>query len=218
MAAAGGVARGPVTPAAILALQRSAGNQAVSRLLAEDQHGAGGLLEDAMSSPGLPPAGPVRAELESYYQNDFSAARIHDNPSAHRAAAAMGAEAMTIGTDVFLGAGAAARRDVLGHEFSHVDANLKGIPETGRDSGTGITVTDPRQPSERAAAAAGTAFAAGAAKVPSAITQRALEVEYPHPEDNGAASAPSIIAQRAPTVYMPDGGGRMDRRQLRSSA
>lgn len=33
-----GAARGPMTPATILALQRSAGNQAVSRALADDQH------------------------------------------------------------------------------------------------------------------------------------------------------------------------------------
>ncbi len=176
-----GAIRGPLTPAAIVALQRSIGNRAVSRVLAEeiDESGPAGqreLIEAAFSSPGRPLAGPMRTDLESYYQSDFSAARIHDNPVAQRATAALGAEAMTIGTHVFLGEGAAGRKDIIGHEFGHVNENLKGVAETGNDNGAGVSVTDPGQRSERRAAADGAAFAVGAETAPSVTAQRAVGV------------------------------------------
>lgn len=171
-------ARVPVTPAAVGALQRSAGNMAISRARrtgkhADDAASQRALIQAAMSSPGRQPVGPMRAELESFYQSDFSAARIHDNPTAQRAAAAMGAVAMTIGTHVFLGAGAAARKDIIGHEFGHVSQNLKGVTETGDDHGAGVAVTNPGQESERIAAANGAAFAAGVPTAPSVTARRA---------------------------------------------
>lgn len=178
----------PMTPGSILALQRSVGNSTVSRALAEEREGAGSgpaaardLLGTALASPGRPLAGPLRTELESYYQADFSAARIHDNPVAQRATEALGAQAMTVGTHVFLGAGASTRKDIIGHEFGHVSENLKGVAETGRDNGAGVTVTDPAQRSERAAEADGTAFAAGARTAPSVTAQRAVAPDQDQP-------------------------------------
>jgi hypothetical protein len=113
----------------------------------------------------------LRAEADSFYRNDFSPARIHDDPLAQRATEALGAQAMTVGTHVFLGRGAAADREVLGHELGHVDKNLRGDRETGNDNGAGVRVTDPGQSSERTAAADGAAFAAGADTAPSLTTR-----------------------------------------------
>ncbi|MGA5296903.1 eCIS core domain-containing protein [Streptomyces koyangensis] len=110
----------PATPEAVMALQRSVGNRVVARLAGQDQHvhgagcgheggaGPGGseqraLLDAAVTSPGRPLSGSLRADAESFYQNDPSATRLHDSPVAQRATAAMGAQAMTIGTHVFLG-------------------------------------------------------------------------------------------------------------------
>jgi hypothetical protein len=84
----------------------------------------------------------------------------------------VGAEAYTLGTHVFLGSGAN-RKEVIGHEFGHVDKNIKGVAETGSDNGAGVSVTDPGQASERAAAADGAAFAAGARIAPSVATRPA---------------------------------------------
>ncbi|MFE6717900.1 DUF4157 domain-containing protein [Streptomyces albidoflavus] len=180
----------PATPEAVMALQRSVGNRVVARLAGQDQHvhgagcgheggaGSGGpeqraLLDAAVASPSRPLSGSLRADAESFYQNDLSATRLHDSPVAQRATAAMGAQAMTIGTHVFLGAGASASREIIGHELGHVDKNVRGVPETGRGNGSGVSVTDPGQHSERTAAADGAAFAAGETTAPSVVAQRA---------------------------------------------
>ncbi|MFI2671694.1 DUF4157 domain-containing protein [Streptomyces albidoflavus] len=180
----------PATPEAVMALQRSVGNRVVARLAGQDQHvhGAGcrheggadsggpeqrALLDAAVASPSRPLSGSLRADAESFYQNDLSATRLHDSPVAQRATAAMGAQAMTIGTHVFLGPGASASREIIGHELGHVDKNVRGVPETGRGNGSGVSVTDPGQHSERTAAADGAAFAAGETTAPSVVAQRA---------------------------------------------
>jgi hypothetical protein len=186
-----GVTGGPMTPATVLALQRSVGNNVVSRLIDRDehQHGAGcghdgiddsspkaqaQLLNEAMATPSTPLSGSLRSEAESFYQADLSPTRLHDNPVAQRATAALGAQAMTVGTHVFLGPQAAGRKDVIGHELGHVKENLSGVRETGKDNGAGVTVTDPGQGSERAAEADGAAFGAGADVAPSVVAQRAV--------------------------------------------
>ncbi|MFC7980369.1 DUF4157 domain-containing protein [Streptomyces sp. NPDC057336] len=208
-----GATAGPVTPRTALALQRSVGNRAVSRLVDQDQtqtqtqaqaqdqhvHGAGcghggiedgspagqrQLLDEAMASPSRPLGGSLLSEATAFYRNDLSAARIHDNPTAQRATVALGAQAMTVGTHVFLGPQAAGRKDLIGHELGHVDKNLRGHHETGNSNGAGVTVTDPGQDSERAAEADGAAFAAGAATAPSVVAQRAASE---HTDDVAAA-------------------------------
>ncbi|MFG2679437.1 DUF4157 domain-containing protein [Streptomyces sp. NPDC048392] len=193
------VSGGPMTPATVLALQRSVGNHVVSRLIGQDEHrhGAGcghdgladsspegqvQLLNEAMSTPSSPLPGPLRSEAESFYQTDFSPARFHDNPVAQRATAALGAQAMTVGTHVFLGPQAAGRKDLIGHELKHVKENMSGVRETGNDNGAGLPVTDPGQSSERTADADGAAFGAGAKIAPSvaalgAVTDHADEAE-----------------------------------------
>lgn len=188
---AGRVGTGPMTPATVMALQRSVGNNAVQRLIKQDehQHGAGcghdgiddgspkgqvQLLNEAMATPSSPLSGPLRSEAESFYQADLSPTRLHDNPVAQRATEALGAQAMTVGNHVFLGPQAAGRKDVIGHELGHVKENLAGVRETGNDNGAGLAVTDPGQGSERAAEADGAAFGAGARTAPSVVAQRAV--------------------------------------------
>ncbi|WP_416531283.1 DUF4157 domain-containing protein [Streptomyces coelicoflavus] len=184
------VSGAPMTPATVMALQRSVGNHAVQRLIGRDehQHGAGcghdgfddkspqgqvQLLNEAMATPSSPLGGSLRSEAESFYQTDLSPTRVHDNPVAQRATAALGAQAMTVGTHVFLGPQAAGRKDVIGHELGHVKENLSGVRETGNDNGAGLAVTDPGQGSERAAEADGAAFGAGAKIAPSVAARGA---------------------------------------------
>ncbi|MEV0278052.1 DUF4157 domain-containing protein [Streptomyces sp. NPDC050610] len=174
----------PLTAAEVTSIQRLANPRTVARAADQEQHvhgagcGHGGdgpdaaaaqseLLKSAMSSPSQPLGGSLRAEADSFYQNDFSPARIHDNPVAQRATEALGAQAMTVGSHVFLGRGAAGNMEVMGHELGHVDKNLRGIQETGNDNGAGVSVTDPRQGSERTAEIDGAAFASGAETAPS---------------------------------------------------
>ncbi|WP_239765814.1 DUF4157 domain-containing protein [Streptomyces sp. CL12-4] len=176
----------------MLDLQHRAGNAAVARAVEAERHEHGpgcghgqaadtgptaqrGLLDAAMATPSSPLPGPFLAKAKSFYQNDnLSAGRVHDNPTAQRATAAMGAQAMTVGSHIFLGPSAVGNTEILAHEASHLDKNLRGVRETGNDNGAGVTVTDPGQGSERAAVADGAAFASGAATAPSVVAQRAV--------------------------------------------
>ncbi|MEU5141973.1 DUF4157 domain-containing protein [Streptomyces sp. NPDC021139] len=206
-----GVSGAPMTPAAVLALQGSAGNAAVQRVVARDahqhgpgcghtvqrrvdpdshQHGAGcghdgiddrspegqhQLLKEAKESTSSTLPGSFLDKAVPFYQNPaLAGARMYTGPIAQRATAAMGAEAMTIGMDVFLGPSAIGNEEILAHEASHLDKNSKGIKETGSASGGSPAVTDPGQGSEVAAVNDGAAFKAGDSLAPSVVAQRAV--------------------------------------------
>ncbi|MFK0118467.1 DUF4157 domain-containing protein [Streptomyces sp. NPDC090994] len=180
-----------MTAQRMLNLQRLAGNAAVARAVGTADHAheptyghtgveEGGpadqrqLLEAAMAGPSRELPGSLLDEASAFYDNNaLSATRLHDDPTAQRAVAAMGAHAMTVGTHVFMGPTARGRKDIIGHELGHVDKNLRGDRETGQNNGAGVTVTSPGQDSERTAEADGAAFAAGAAQAPSVLAQRA---------------------------------------------
>ncbi|MDT0489835.1 eCIS core domain-containing protein [Streptomyces sp. NPDC012600] len=164
-------------------MQRSPGGTDAARG-AEDEHvhgevrdtspeGQSALLAAAMNSSSAPLPSSVAAKAGAFYRNDaLSSTRVHSGAVAQRATAAMGAQAMTVGHHIFLSAGAASDQKVIGHELSHVDKNLKGLPETGHSNGAGVTVTDPGQSSERAAERDGAAYAAGARTAPSVTAPR----------------------------------------------
>lgn len=205
------VSGAPMTAAAVLALQSTAGNAAVQRVVARDahqhgpgcghtvqrrfapdshQHGAGcghdgiddrspegqhQLLKEAEKEPSSMLPGPFLDKAVPFYDNPgLAGARMHTGPVAQRATAAMGAEAMTIGMDVYLGPSALGNVEILAHEASHLDKNSKGIKETGSASGGSPAVTDPGQSSEVAAANDGAAFKAGHTHAPSIVAQRAV--------------------------------------------
>ncbi|MEG3627515.1 eCIS core domain-containing protein [Streptomyces poriticola] len=165
-------------------VQRSPHDTTVARAAEEDEHVHGGeqetgpegqsaLLAAAMNSPSESLPSSVVARAGAFYQNDaLASTRVHRGEVAQRATEAMGAQAMTVGHHIFLSAGAAGEERLIGHELSHVDKNLKGIPETGHSNGAGVTVTDPGQDSERAAERDGNAYAAGERTAPSLTASR----------------------------------------------
>ncbi|NEB01904.1 DUF4157 domain-containing protein [Streptomyces sp. SID13726] len=155
------------------------------------------LLDEAMASPSRSLPGPLLSEATPFFQNpNLAAAQLHDNPVAQRATAALGAQAMTVGTHIFAPPQVVADKNVMGHELSHVNENLKGIPETGHSNGAGVTITDPNQSSEQKADKDGAAFGAGAATAPSLVAQgsavNAAEKQGIHEKRSGGA------VQRAP--------------------
>ncbi|MFE0799959.1 DUF4157 domain-containing protein [Streptomyces sp. NPDC058812] len=131
------------------------------------------LLDAARNTPSTSLPGAFLAKAKPFFRNDrLSEGRVHDNPIAQRATAALGAEAMTVGKHIFLGPKADTK--TLVHEASHLDKNIKGIPETGNNHGAGLTVTDPGQGSERAADTDSDAFMSGAGTAPSVVAQRSV--------------------------------------------
>ncbi|MGW2326552.1 eCIS core domain-containing protein [Streptomyces sp. NPDC001700] len=135
--------------------------------------GQSALVAAAMNSSSESLPSSVVAKAGAFYQNDqLSSTRLHRDAVAQRATAAMGAQAMTIGNHIFLSAGTSGDEKLIGHELSHVDKNLKGVPETGHSNGAGVTVTNPRQDSEQAAEQDGHAYATGQATAPSVTARR----------------------------------------------
>lgn len=111
----------------LLNLQSSLGNQAVLGMLDKNgklEEGSGSLIPES-----------IKGKMEASFGTDFSDVRIHESPNAQ----AMGARAMTRGSEIFFAPGqfTAATQEgqsLLGHELSHVVQQREGrveAPQTG---------------------------------------------------------------------------------------
>ncbi|MEY9948506.1 DUF4157 domain-containing protein [Kitasatospora sp. GAS1066B] len=157
--------RSSETPAAaeLLALQRAAGNAAVTAALGQEQHAHSdscghsaavqrSALHDVLGSSGRSLAEPVRTNMEDRMgvaQGAFQRVRIHDSPSDIKAANSEGALALTSGSHVV---GDVSNPVTLVHELTHVIQQSQG-PVAGTDNGRGLSVSDPSDRFEREAEA-----------------------------------------------------------------
>src|SRR5215471_8708809 len=134
-------------------------------------------------SGGRPLEPKLRAEMESRLRHDFSRVRIHADPAARESAAALRAQAFTVGEDISFASGAydpgsEAGRRLVAHELVHV-------VQQSRPHGAAGAVA-----AEREAAQAGDAAAAGRRAAPAlstpvgiarqavpGVAERELEVE-----------------------------------------
>lgn len=177
-------ARAAMAPAAaLLALQRSAGNAAVVQMMrrAEEatahdthRHGSGcGHLEDSqpvqrsavhavLRSGGQPLDGPSRTDMEARFGADFSDVRIHTDAAARASAAQLGAAAYTSGSHIVAGP-SGIDRHTLAHELTHVLQQRSG-PVAGTDRGDGLRVSDPSDRFEREAETTARRVMSGPAK------------------------------------------------------
>ncbi|MGH3620864.1 MAG: DUF4157 domain-containing protein [Sciscionella sp.] len=153
--------------ATLLALQRTMGNAAVTRMLqqARHEHLAGCDHEQADPAPeprhstthevldtsGKPLDEPVRTEMEARLGADFSDVRLHTDSAGRRSAAEIGARAYTSGHHVVIGTGGDDKH-TLAHELTHVIQQRQG-PVDGTDHGNGVNLSDPSDRFERAAEA-----------------------------------------------------------------
>lgn len=139
--------------AGLLRLQRDAGNGAVSELVEEQQRSP---VLDVVSSGGSPLEPAVRTDMESRLGHDFSDVKVHTDASAHASAKAVGAHAYTVGNNVVFqrdayDPGSLAGRTTIAHELTHVVQQRSG-PVDGTPAGGGVSVSDPGDRFERAAA------------------------------------------------------------------
>ncbi|MCX5384264.1 DUF4157 domain-containing protein [Streptomyces sp. NBC_00083] len=185
------------TPAHVLALQRSAGNAAVAGLFAQRPETVQrSSVHDVLRGSGRPLDSDVRADMESRLGADFGDVRVHNDVTAQRSAAEIGARAYTSGNHVVVGRGGADRH-TLAHELTHVIQQRQG-PVAGTDTGEGLSMSDPSDAFERAAEANATRALSG--PVPDAepgsapasdAVQRACDgPSHAHPAD-------SAVVQRA---------------------
>src|SRR5512135_28301 len=168
----------------ILALQRSIGNAAVSRMLGQARHAPAAVqrsaVHDVLRAPGQPLSAPVKEEMEARFGANFSQVRVHTDDAARASVAAVGARAYTSGNHVVIEPGAADRR-TLAHELAHVIQQRQG-PVSGTDDGSGLSLSDPSDRFERVA---------------EATAERALRGTLRRPENAGEASSASPADRRA---------------------
>jgi hypothetical protein len=116
-------------PNALLNLQRTLGNRALSRLL----------RPRSIQSDGVPLPDTTRAELQPRVAFDLNRVRIHTDQSASRDAADLQAAAFTYGTHIVFGADrfspqSASGEFLLLHELTHVAQQLGRDPRAGSDT------------------------------------------------------------------------------------
>ena len=81
---------------------------------------------------GRPLPAPQRNFFESRFGHDFRQVRIHDGPASASAARAAGARAMTLGRDIYFGAGehragSVAGTELMAHELAHTLQTRPGV-------------------------------------------------------------------------------------------
>jgi hypothetical protein len=119
------------------------------------------LVLDVVGNGGGQPLDPtVRADVEDRLGSDFSDVRIHTGDKAAKSAAAISAQAYTVGNEVVFGRGyyepaSLEGRHRIVHELVHVQQQRAG-PVSGTDNGGGVTISDPKDFFEQEAEATAT--------------------------------------------------------------
>ena len=147
----------PLSPAALLHLQRTAGNASVAQLL-EDEHTEEepSPVKDVVGSGGGQPLdATTRAFMEARIGGDFGDVRIHTDAKATESARAVQANAYTVGHDVVFRSdqwspGTDSGQRMLAHELTHVVQQSAG-PVDGTPAPGGIRLSDPSDRFEREA-------------------------------------------------------------------
>lgn len=140
--------------AAVLRLQRTAGNQSVAQLLGSDEEPSP-VHAVVNSGGGSPLPAETRSGMEQAFGRSFGDVRVHTDEAASRSAESVGANAYTVGSDVVFRSGhydpgSAAGQKTLAHELTHVVQQSQG-PVSGSEAPGGIRVSDPSDRFERAA-------------------------------------------------------------------
>src|SRR5437867_7691018 len=143
-----------LTPAAVMHLQKTAGNASVSAALEEQEQPS--LVKDVVGSGGGSPLDrDTRGFMESRLGADFSDVRVHTDARASESAQSVQAHAYTVGSDVVFQSGKYAPESdsgkrMLAHELTHVVQQRSG-PVDGTPAGGGIRISNPADRFEQAA-------------------------------------------------------------------
>jgi hypothetical protein len=102
--------------------------------------GTGHDLQRATAAGGTPLPATSRERMESAFSFDFAAVRMHTSAAADYAASALGARALTAGTDVLFRTGeyqpgTPGGDRLLAHELAHVVQQAHGLPRGTLDTG-----------------------------------------------------------------------------------
>jgi len=149
-------ARSPaLDAAAVMRLQRTAGNAGVVQMLAGEEEQASPVHDVVGSGGGSPLDAGTRSTMESAFGTSFEGVRVHTDERASKSAESVGANAYTVGSDVVFRSGqfnpaTPTGQRTLAHELAHVVQQSQG-PVDGTAAAGGIKVSDPSDRFERAA-------------------------------------------------------------------
>jgi hypothetical protein len=146
-------------PAALMHLQRAAGNESVASLLeaegGEHEEEPSPVKDVVGSGGGQALDTSTRSFMESRFGNDFGDVRVHTDARASDSAKAVQAHAYTVGNDIVFQSGnytpeTDAGRHMLAHELTHVVQQRSG-PVSGTPAPGGIKISDPSDSYEQEA-------------------------------------------------------------------
>ena len=158
-AAAGTRPLGMHDTASLLHLQRTAGNAGVVQMLADDreqgQEEPSPVHDVVGKGGGAPLDESTRSTMEAGFGEDFSDVRVHTDSKASSSAAAVGANAYTVGSDIVFRSGhfdasSPTGQRTIAHELSHVVQQRSG-PVDGTEAPGGIKLSSPDDRFEQAA-------------------------------------------------------------------
>lgn len=179
-------------------LQRTAGNASTTGLMEEERSP---VLDVLSSGGGSSLDSSTRADMESRIGADFGDVRVHTDSAAADSAAAVGAHAYTVGSDVVLGRSvdpsSDAGRVTLAHELTHVVQQRSG-PVDATPAGGGIQVSDPGDRFERAAAENAERVMAGPAPASAQLAAAGPVAAAPSVQLEEDPAAPALQREEAP--------------------
>lgn len=188
-------------------------------------------LHRATAAGGTPLPATSRERMESAFSSDFAAVRVHTGAAAHDAASALGARALTAGTDILFRAGeyqpgAPGGDRLLAHELAHVVQQAHDLPQGILDTGAtdhleksaGLAADHASPAAEREAHGAAMIAAMGE-PVPTLSRQPPAIARQDDPDDLGtqpdvstsdsqASLPPAPAAPVASAEATPSAGGR----------
>ena len=188
----------------LLHMQRAIGNAGTAALAEE----ASPVLDVVGRGGGQPLDEGTRTDMESRLGADFSDVRVHTDGAASESARAVGAHAYTVGSDVVFqqgrfDPGSHEGRTTLAHELTHVVQQRSG-PVDGTPTGDGVSVSDPGDRFERAAAET----ADRVMSAPAAVQRDAQAAPATDEEDQEEAPAAQLLAD--PTVQRHGGDDQVE--------
>ncbi|MFB4422854.1 DUF4157 domain-containing protein [Streptomyces sp. QL37] len=196
----------------LLALQRTAGNAAVSRAVEEERHAHGPgcghgeaapsgeqsavqrrvSVQEAISSPGSRPENRILDKAQQAYGMSFDHVRLHTGPVAQRSAMEFNAVAYTTGSDI-VSQKPHLDDETIFHELDHVRQQTMG-PVAGTDNGAGAKVSHQDDPFEKQSAANGRKLAQGGAPDLSLPGSSAPVQRSPEGADTHGSAQPEMSA------------------------
>jgi Domain of unknown function (DUF4157) len=187
-----------LTPAAVMHLQKTAGNATVSAALEEQEPS---LVKNVVGSGGGAPLdGETRGFMESRLGADFSDVRVHTDATASDSARSVQAHAYTVGSDVVFQAGKYAPesdsgKHMLAHELTHVVQQRSG-PVAGTPAPGGINISHPSDSFERAAESTADHVMSSGAIAPAPAATAAASVQ--RESDNEEELQASFVQREGP--------------------